>query len=221
MIALRQAMSTHDTQYHDDPIRRFLEPPPLLLIISGPSGVGKDTVLDAMREAGLPFHFVVTSTSRPPRPDEVDGEDYVFVSRDEFERMIARDELLEYALVYDQYKGIPREHVRAALASGHDVVMRLDVQGAETVKRLVPGAISVFLVASSMGELEQRLRSRQSDTPEQIRVRLAKARSEMEALASFDYVVPNRDDQVARAVADIDAILRAERLRVGRRPIEL
>ena len=214
-------MSTHDTQYHDDPIRRFLEPPPLLLIISGPSGVGKDTVLDAMREAGLPFHFVVTSTSRPPRPNEVDGEDYVFVSRDEFERMIARDELLEYALVYDQYKGIPREHVRAALASGHDVVMRLDVQGAETVKRLVPGAISVFLVASSMGELEQRLRSRQSDTPEQIRVRLAKARSEMEALASFDYVVPNRDDQVARAVADIDAILRAERLRVGRRPIEL
>lgn len=214
-------MSTPNIHSYQDPIRRFLEPAPLLLIISGPSGVGKDTVLDAMRAAGLPFHFVVTSTSRPPRPGEIDGEDYVFVSRDEFERMIAQDELIEYALVYDQYKGIPKRHVREALASGQDVVMRLDVQGAETVKRLVPQAIGVFLVAPSMEILERRLRARRSDTPEQIQVRLAKARSEMEALASFDYVVPNRDGQVERAVADIQAILQAERLRVGRRPIEL
>ena len=214
-------MSTDRTSSHENTIRRFLEPAPLLLIISGPSGVGKDTVLDAMRAAGLAFHFVVTSTSRPPRPGEVDGEDYVFVSRDEFERMIAHDELIEYALVYDQYKGIPKKHVRQALASGQDVVMRLDVQGAETVKSLIPEAISVFLIAPSLEILEQRLRARRSDTPAQIQTRLDKAQAEMEALAHFDYAVPNRDGQVERAVADIEAILRAERLRVGRGPIKL
>ncbi|MCD6303053.1 MAG: guanylate kinase [Anaerolineae bacterium] len=200
---------------------RYLEPPPLLLIISGPSGVGKDTVIAAMREAGLPFHFVVTSTTRPPRPGEVDGADYIFVERDQFERMIEEDELIEYAVVYGQYKGIPKQHVRDALASGQDVVMRLDVQGAETVKRLIPEAISVFLIAPSMEILERRLRSRKSDTPDQIQVRLAKAHAEMEAMERFDFVVPNRESQVDRAVADIAAILRAERLRVGRPPVSL
>lgn len=201
--------------------QRYLEPPPLLLIISGPSGVGKDTVIAAMREAGLSFHFVVTSTTRPPRPGEVNGEDYVFVERDEFERMIEQDELIEYALVYGQYKGIPKKHVREALASGQDVVMRLDVQGAETVKRLIPEAVSVFLIAPSMEVLEQRLRSRKSDTPEQIRVRLEKARVEMKTMENFDFVVPNREGEVERAVSDIGAILRAERLRVGRQPVSL
>jgi guanylate kinase len=200
---------------------RYLDPSPLLLIISGPSGVGKDTVIAAMRRAGIPFRFVVTSTTRPPRPGEIDGEDYVFVERGDFERMIEEDELIEYAIVYDQYKGIPKKHVRDALASGQDVVMRLDVQGAETVKRLIPEAISVFLIAPSMEILERRLRCRKSDTTDQVQVRLAKARAEMEAIDTFDFVVPNREDQVERAVADVAAILRAERLRVGRQPVSL
>ncbi len=218
---MQGAIVNHTTIHQEAATDRYLDPPPLLLIISGPSGVGKDTVVAAMEKAGIPFRFVVTSTTRPPRPGEIDGEDYVFVERDQFERMIDEDELIEYAVVYDQYKGIPKKHVRDALASGQDVVMRLDVQGAETVQRLIPEAISVFLVAPSMSILERRLRARKSDTADQIEVRLAKARVEMEAMDSFDFVVPNREDQVERAVADIAAILRAERLRVGRQPVRL
>jgi len=218
---MQGAIVNHTTIHQEAATDRYLDPPPLLLIISGPSGVGKDTVVAAMEKAGIPFRFVVTSTTRPPRPGEIDGEDYVFVERDQFERMIDEDELIEYAVVYDQYKGIPKKHVRDALASGQDVVMRLDVQGAETVQRLIPEAISVFLVAPSMSILERRLRGRKSDTADQIEVRLAKARVEMEAMDSFDFVVPNREDQVERAVADIAAILRAERLRVGRQPVRL
>src|SRR5574342_480011 len=103
-------------------------PQPLLIVISGPSGAGKDTVMQRMQERGLPFHFVVTATTRPRRENEIEGKDYWFVSKEEFARMIETSELIEYAMVYGDYKGIPRAQVREALASGKDVVMRLDVQ---------------------------------------------------------------------------------------------
>src|SRR3989304_1595701 len=118
-------------------------PQPLLIVISGPSGAGKDTVMQRMQERGMPFHFVVTATTRPQRANEVHGRDYWFISMEEFARMINEDELIEHAIVYGDYKGIPKQQVREALASGMDVIMRLDVQGAETVRRMAPEALMI------------------------------------------------------------------------------
>ncbi len=202
-----------------DPYGRH--PQPLLIVISGPSGVGKDALIRRMKERQQPFHFVVTATDRPPRPDEVHMRDYQFVSTDEFRRMIERDELLEHAVVYGQYKGIPKPQVRAALASGRDVIMRLDVQGASTVRRLVPGAVLIFLTASSEEELEARLRRREGDSPEQIEQRIQVAREELRRLSEFDYVVVNRDGELDRAVDAVLAIIQAEHCRVHPRQIEL
>jgi len=194
---------------------------PLLIVVSGPSGVGKDALLRRLKERERPFHFVVTATDRPPRPGEVHGEDYFFVASEEFTRMIEQDELLEHAIVYGQRKGIPKQQIRQALASGKDVIMRVDVQGAATVRGLAPGAALIFLTASSEQELEQRLRERGGDSPEQVQKRIATARKEMERLAEFDYVVVNRDGQLDRAVDDVLAIVRAEHCRVEPRVVEL
>src|SRR4030066_2227320 len=121
------------------------QPQPLLIVISGPSGVVKDTVIQRMQERNLPFRFVVTATTRPPRPNEVHGKDYFFYSTAEFAEMIEKGELLEHAIVYNDYKGIPKAQVRDALASGKDVVMRLDVKGAETIRKLCLDALMIFL----------------------------------------------------------------------------
>ena len=194
---------------------------PLLIVISGPSGVGKDSLVQRMEERGCPFHFVVTATDRPPRPGEKDGEDYFFVSTDKFERMIEEDELLEHAVVYGQYKGVPKQQVREAMASGKDVVMRVDVQGAETIQRIVPEVVSVFLTASSDKELEERLRKRGCGSQEQLERRIATAREEMKELPKFDYVVINRDERLDMAVNDVLAIIRAEHCRVDQREVTL
>lgn len=203
-----------DSLYH-------FEHRPLLIVISGPSGVGKDTLVQRMEELGCPFHFVVTVTDRPPRSHEVDGEDYFFVSTDEFERMIEQDELLEHAVVYGQHKGVPKQQVREAMASGKDVVMRVDVQGAATIRHIVPEAVLVFLTASSERELEQRLRDRGGDSLEQVERRIATARQEMKQLPAFDYVVVNRDEELDKAVRDVLAIIRAEHRRVDQREVNL
>lgn len=197
------------------------ERPSLLIVISGPAGVGKDALLQSLRERGCPFHFVVTAADRQPRPGEVHGEDYFFVTTEEFTRMIEQDELLEHAIVYGQHKGIPKQQVREALASGKDVVMRIDVQGAATVQRLVPEAVLVFLTASSEKELEQRLRARGGDSPEQLQQRIATARKEMGRLCEFDYVVVNRDSELDRAADDVLAIIQAEHCRVNPRVVKL
>lgn len=194
---------------------------PLLIVISGPSGVGKDSVVQCMQARGLQFHFVVTATSRAPRPNEVHGVDYFFVSESEFNQMIKEDELIEHAIVYGQYKGIPKRHVRDALASGKDVVMRLDVQGAATVKKLIPEAILIFLSASSEKELLSRLQHRQSDSSVQIQQRIETAQQEMQRIAEFDYVVINRDSQLDAAVDDIVSIIKAEHCRVCRPRVTL
>jgi guanylate kinase len=194
---------------------------PLLLVISGPSGAGKDALLRRLKERELPIHFVVTATDRVPRLGEIDSVDYFFITTETFEAMIEKDELLEHAIVYGQHKGIPKQQVRQALASGKDVIMRLDVQGAATVRRLVPEAVSIFLTAFSEAELELRLHKRKGDSPEQIQKRLATARAEMRQLAKFDYVVVNRNGELDRAVDDVLAIMRAEHCRAEPRVVRL
>ncbi len=162
---------------------------------------------------------MITATSRPPRPGEVHGTDYFFVSPESFEQMIEQDALLEYAIVYGQYKGIPKQQVREALASGQDVVMRLDVQGAATIKRLIPEAILVFLSASSEEELVDRLRKRKTETAAQLEQRIQTARNEMEQIGAFDYVVVNRECELDDAVDKVLQIIQAEHLRVHPRRV--
>lgn len=194
---------------------------PLLVVISGPSGVGKDSVLMRMRELAFPFHFVVTATSRPIRPGEIDGYDYHFVSVERFEQMIQNDELLEWAKVYGQYKGIPKSEVRQAMASGRDVLLRINVDGAATIKRLAPEAVFIFLAPASPEELRRRLTVRRTESPQEIERRLAMASEEMEQVQHFDYVVINREDRLDEAVGQIRAIIIAEKQRVFPRQVTL
>jgi guanylate kinase len=197
------------------------ERPALLVVISGPSGVGKDVLIGRMKEQGHPFHFVVTATTRPQRPDEEDGVNYIFVSMSEFADMIERQELLEYALVYGDYKGIPKQQVRDALASGKDVVMRLDVQGAATVRRLAPEAILIFLTAPSEEELVARLRRRKTESPGQLKIRIATSRQEMKRVKEFDYIVVNQHNRLDEAVAQVVSIIEAEHCSVRPRRVTL
>ena len=194
---------------------------PLLIVISGPSGVGKDTVLQRMMERQLPFHFVVTATTRAIRPNEVDGKDYIFVTRDQFAEMIEQGELLEHAFVYNDYKGIPRQQVQQALASGRDVVMRLDVQGAETIRKLFPQALMIFLTTQSEVELVERLRVRRTEESESLKLRIATARQELKRVDIFDYLVVNPDQRLDNTVDTIMAIINAEHHRTHPRVVQL
>ncbi|HSH02203.1 MAG TPA: guanylate kinase [Anaerolineae bacterium] len=194
---------------------------PVMLVISGPSGVGKDTVARILLEQRNNLHFVVTATTRPPREGEVDGVDYIFVTNDEFARMIDENELLEYAYVYNDYKGIPKQQIRDALASNKDVIMRLDVQGAATMRKLVPGSVSIFLMAESEDALVRRLQERKSETSEGLKLRIATARQEVKRLSEFDYCVINPEGNREVAVAQILAIIDAEHCRVDRTPVRL
>ncbi len=200
----------------------YLPPPtPLVVVISGPSGAGKDAVIKRMKQMGVPFHFVVTATTRPPRPGEVHGRDYFFVSLEEFAEMIEKGELLEYAVVYGDYKGIPKQQVRDALASGKDVILRVDVQGAATIRRIMPEAVFIFLTAESEEELVRRLVERKSEPPEKLKIRIATARQEMKRIDEFDYAVVNRDGALDETVRQILCIITAEKCRVKRRMIQL
>ncbi len=204
-----------------DPEFDVHDPQPLLIVISGPSGVGKDTVMQRMQERGLPFHFVVTATTRPKRPNEVNGKDYFFVTKEEFARMINEDELIEHAIVYGDYKGIPKQQVREALASGKDVVMRIDVQGAEAVRKLAAEALMIFITTESEAELVHRLETRKTETPDALAIRIATARKELKRVEAFDYVIVNRDFRLDETVDVIRAIIQAEHHRVKPRKVTL
>jgi guanylate kinase len=206
-------MCDSDFYVHDDE--------PLLIVISGPSGVGKDAVITRMKERELPFHFVVTAATRKPREDEVNGVDYIFVSHDEFAEMIDKGELLEHAIVYNDYKGIPKSQVRQALESRKDVVMRLDVQGAETIRKLYPDALLVFLTPQSESELIRRLELRKTETPEGLKLRIATAKKEVNRIKSFDYVVVNKENLLDETVDVINSIICAEHHRVNGRKVTL
>ncbi|HEX6269987.1 MAG TPA: guanylate kinase [Anaerolineales bacterium] len=196
-------------------------PQPLLIVISGPSGAGKDTVMQRMKERGFPFHFVVTATTRPKRANEVHGRDYWFVSKEEFAHMINEDELIEHAIVYGDYKGIPKQQVREALTSGKDVIMRIDVQGAETVRRMAPEALMIFITTDSEEELVHRLETRKTETADSLAIRIATARKELKRLDAFDYVVVNHEFQLDETVNTIRAIIDAEHHRVKPRKVSL
>jgi len=209
-------MSEIDTVMFD-----LLKPEPLLIVLSGPSGVGKDVTLQALKKRNIPLHFVVTATTREARPEETHGVDYFFYSKEEFQAMIDANELLEHAIVYDDYKGIPKEQVRKAMQSGLDVILRVDVQGAAKLRELNPDAVLIFLIPSSVEEWHERLNSRQTETPESMKIRLEKVKWELEFLPIFDYMVVNRHNQLDEAVDTIVDIINAEHHRTIPRKITL
>ncbi len=195
--------------------------PALLVILTGPSGVGKDVTLGRMHELGLPFHYVVTVTTRKIRPGEVDGQSYFFVEREEYDRMLADNELLEHAEVYGNGYGVPWSQVAGPLKQGMDVIMKPDVQGAGTMRKLEPDAVYIFLAPPSMQELAERLYARKTEDPQELARRLQLARVEMQAIVDFDYVVVNRKGELDKTVEDICAIIKAEKARVHPRRISL
>lgn len=199
----------------------LLEHPSLLVIVSGPSGVGKDAALKRMRELDYPFYFLVTNTTRPKRAEEVEGVDYHFVTKEQFGEMEQHSEFLERAVVYGYDYGNSRREVREALARGQDVIMRIDVQGAATLKRLVPDAVFIFMLPPSIEKLEARLRKRRTEPEEYLRIRLHAARLEMNEVDKFDYAIVNEDDALDETADLIYAIIRAEKCRVRPRHLNL
>ncbi len=192
-------------------------PGALVFVISGPSGSGKDQVLAGLKKREACFHFIVTTTSRPPRPGEVEGVDYHFVSTAEFERMIQNDEFIEYARVYDDLKGVPREQVNRALASGMDVFLRVDYQGALTIRSKIPAAVLIFLNAESPAEIGRRLNTRQTETSATLKTRLETLEKELAYIPDFDYLVINRTGKLEETVDTVMCIIRAEHCRVKSR----
>lgn len=180
-----------------------------LVIISGPSGVGKDTIIEAMRRlpTAAAYHYVVTCTTRPPRPGEVDGIHYRFLTLEAFAALRDEDGFLEWAEVHGNWYGTPRDSVRAALAAGRDVVLKIDVQGAETVKKKVPEALLIFLVPPSMQELFRRLRSRATESADELEVRQRNAAIELARREDYDHVVENATGEVDRTAAGIVGLI--------------
>ena len=194
---------------------------PLLIVLSGPSGVGKDAVLQRMRELGKPFHYTVTATTRPIRSGEIAGVDYVFVDREQFQSMIVNKQLLEYAEVYGNWYGVPSEPVKDALGKGKDVILKIDVQGAENIRKKTTEAVYVFLAQPSLQELERRLRERMTDSEEALTRRLKTASGEMQDARKFDHVVVNRNERIDDAVADIMGIVEQEQSKKQRTGVRL
>lgn len=202
--------------FSSDPI--VPNPNPLIIVISGPSGVGKDAVIKRLREVRENLHFVVTATSRGKRPGEVDGKDYIFVSKEEFLKMIEKNELLEYALVYGDYKGVPKQQIREYMAKGYDIVLRVDIQGAATLRGMLrDSAVFVFLVAESEEALVRRLIDRKTETAEALLMRIGRAREELRHLKEFDYVVVNKEGELERSVKLVESIIEAEKAKVQQR----
>ncbi len=189
------------------------DPPPLLVVISGPSGLGKDAVIAEMRASEPALAFAVTATTRPIRPGEVDGRDYVFLTRKRFEATLAEDGFLEHAEVYGNRYGVPREGVRAALDAGSDVIVKIDVQGAATIRRIAPDALLSVLAAPSPEELERRLRARKTDSPEQLAVRIETAQHGTQQAGWFDLTIVNETGAVGGTVARIVEAMEEQRRR--------
>ncbi len=194
---------------------------PLLVVLTGPSGVGKDAVLARMRKSGCPFHYVVTATTRPKRTGEKNGVDYHFLSRKEFQQMIDKHQFLEWANVYGNYYGVPKDEITSALSKGVDAIVKVDVQGAATIKEILPQAVFIFLMPPSVEELEKRLRRRRSESSEDLALRLERAKGEIKSLPIFDYVITSRQNKLDEVVSQIDAIVAAEKCRVKPRIVEL
>ena len=191
----------------------------LVIVISGPSGVGKDATIARIKQSGLKFHHVTTATTRNKRPGETDGVDYFFISGDEFRDRINKDEFLEYAEVYGNYYGVLKSEVRQGLISNLDVLIKVDVQGAVTLKKKIPDAVFIFLLPPSAEDLHQRIRSRKSDTDEAVGLRMGMLTEELKSLALFDYAVVNHNNDLDETVTTMKAIISAEKNRVKKRSV--
>lgn len=196
-------------------------PAPLLIILSGPSGAGKDALLTRLRETDYPLEYITTLTTRSKRAEESDNVDYHFVSSAKFQEMIENNELLEWANVYGNWYGVPRAPVKKALASGRNTIVKVDTQGATTIKKLLPEAVFVFLMPPSLEELTTRLTQRRTESPFNLARRIRTAQQEIAQLPLFDYVVVSNRDEIDQAVAQIKAIITAEECRVRPRQITL
>lgn len=194
---------------------------PLMIIISGPSGVGKDSVLRELKKRDLSLHHVVTANTRKPRPDEVEGIDYYFVSKERFEQMISNDELIEYSTVYQDYKGVPKFEVRKAIESNKDVIFRLDVQGAEKIKSIYPQSILIFLTPANQKEWFKRLGGRRLSKEKDLDTRIKTVIDELNKVDIFDYLVVNAQNKLSETVDIIEAILTAEHHKTKQREINL
>lgn len=194
---------------------------PLLIVLSGPSGVGKDAVLARIQASGYALEYIITVTTRRQRVKERDKVDYHFVSTEQFQKMIARHELLEWAEVYGNLYGVPKQPVKQALDRGQDTIVKVDIQGATTIKKLLPQAVFIFLMPPSMEELISRLKQRHTESPFNLDLRIKTAEQEIKQLPLFDYVVTNRQDEIDLAVLDITSIITAEKCRVTPREITL
>jgi len=192
------------------------EHPPLLVVISGPSGVGKDAVLERMKRLPRARHFIVTATTRHKRPNERYGVDYIFMEPSEFQALLAQDGFLEHAEVYGRYYGVPRAQVEEALRVGRDVVVKTDVQGARTLKAKVPDALLIFVAPPDLQELERRLRQRKSETVGDLQRRVETARLEMRCKLEFDHVVVNHSGRLDETVAAIEEIIAEEKRKRAR-----
>src|SRR5712692_11004650 len=193
----------------------------LLFVLSAPSGTGKDTVINALRQQGMDFYVVPSVTTRAPRPGESEGNPYHFISQEAFDQLVAHDELLEHANVHGNWYGQPRQSIRDNLSAGRDVLLKIDVQGAATVRRKVPEAIFIFLVPESLEELNQRLANRKTETEAERNRRLADARTELAQQHWYDYVIVNRQGHLQEAVDQLRAIMMAEHCRVQPRHIDI
>jgi guanylate kinase len=193
----------------------------LLVVLSGPSGVGKDAVFNRMKKVGYPFHYVVTATTRPRRASEKDGVDYHFLSLKEFQQMIDKNQFLEWANVYGNYYGVPKEDIISALSQGVDTIVKVDVQGATTIKEILPQAVFIFLMPPSVEELEKRLRKRHSESSADLALRLERAKVEIKNLPIFDYVITSRQNKLNEVVSQISAIIAAEKRNVKPKIVEL
>ena len=194
---------------------------PLLIVISGPSGAGKDAVLTKMKELGYPLEYIVTVTTRPQRDKERNNVDYHFISKERFQEMIECKEFLEWANVYGNWYGVPKKPVKQALDKGQDIIVKVDIQGAATIKKILPQAVSIFLSPPSVEEIILRLKQRHTESSFDLTLRTKTAETEIKQLSLFDYIVVNKRDEIDLAVADIKAIIAAEKCRVTPRVITL
>jgi guanylate kinase len=194
---------------------------PLLIVISGPSGAGKDALLTRMKKSGYPLKYITTVTTRAQRAKERDNVNYHFVPTTKFQEMIKNNELLEWANVYGNWYGVPRQPVKKALDSGQDVIVKVDIQGAATIKKILPEAVFIFVIPPSMEELVTRLKQRHTESPFDLALRIKTAEEEIKQLPLFDYIVVNKRDKIDQAVSEIKAIITAEKCRASPRKIAL
>ena len=196
----------------------FDKPQPLILVISGLSGSGKDAVINRMNEiSDAKFHFVVTCNTRKRRENEIDGKDYHFITREKFLSMIENGEMIEYSVVYDDLKGVPRFEIEDAFRIGQDIILRLDSQGMQKIKAIYPQTISIFILPPDADAWLTRLRARNTETEESLQIRIQTAEKELAGVSQFDYIVIN--DRIDQAAMDILTILRAEHMRSSNRKV--